>query len=49
MCAFSIIMTLIITPFDSIICILVILAGVPVYILFVKVNKPKNIQGKIGN
>lgn len=48
LCVFTIVMTLYKTPMDSAICMLVILSGVPVYYLFVKVNKPKSVQDKLG-
>ena len=47
-CIFIIVMTCIITPEDSLLCVLVILIGVPVYYIFVVVKKPKGIKDIIG-
>ena len=47
-CIFIIAMTVIITPGDSLLCLVVILAGVPVYYIFVVMKKPKYLKDKIG-
>lgn len=41
-------MAIITSPFDSLLCIFVILLGAPVYYLFVVMEKPKSVQIKIG-
>ncbi|CAF1036527.1 unnamed protein product [Brachionus calyciflorus] len=46
-CIFTIIMTFIKSPQDSLMCLFVILLGVPVYYIFVYIKKPKSIQSKI--
>ena len=48
-CMFIILMTFIQIPKESFICLLMMFAGVPVYILGVKLKKPKSIQSKLGN
>ncbi len=35
------------TPMDSFVCLAVILLGLPVYIVFIKMEKPKKVQDKI--
>lgn len=47
-CFFIIIMTLYQIPMESFMCIAVLAAGVPVYFLGVKWEKPKSIQDKLG-
>jgi hypothetical protein len=35
------------TPMDSFVCLAVILMGLPIYILFIKMDKPKKVQEKL--
>lgn len=37
------------TPLDSFVCLGLIFIGVPVYIIFIKIEKPKSIQTKLDN
>lgn len=46
-CVLIILMTIYNSPYDSIMCVIVILAGVPVYVIFVAMDKPKSIDDKI--
>ncbi len=46
-CIFIIIVTFFTIPKDSFLCLGVILAGIPVYIVGVKWKKPKSVQSKI--
>jgi hypothetical protein len=42
-------MTIYDKPFDSLLCLLILAAGIPVYYIGVKWKKPKEFQDKIGN
>lgn len=46
-CLLIILMTIYTSPIDSIMCVVVILAGVPIYGVFVVMDKPKSIDDKI--
>jgi hypothetical protein len=35
-------------PKESLLCLLIIMSGAPVYLIFVKSKKPKSLQKKIG-
>ncbi|CAF0717306.1 unnamed protein product [Brachionus calyciflorus] len=47
LCAFTIICSIFKSPWDSLLSVLVILLGIPVYIVFVVLEKPKSLQRKI--
>ena len=48
-CLFIILMTLWQIPVQSLLCIIVLAAGIPVYFLGVKWKKPASVQNKLGN
>lgn len=48
-CLFIILMTLWQIPGQSLMCIILLAAGIPVYYLGVKWKKPVSVQNKIGN
>jgi hypothetical protein len=49
LCLLIIMMTIYDKPFDSLLCLLILAAGIPVYYIGVKWKKPKEFQDKIGN
>lgn len=48
-CLFILIMTFIKMPKESILCLVIIMSGAPVYLIFVKSKKPKSLQKKIND
>lgn len=48
-CLLIISMTIYFTPYDSLMCVVLILVGVPVYGIFVVMEKPKSLNDKINN